>query len=88
MNNPFAEISATLHEIKSEVAALRATMPTTQPVNPDEEKPLNVEQAADFLGVAPQTVYQNIKRIPHRKRFGKLYFFRSELIAFLEGGAN
>lgn len=48
---------------------------------------LTLKDTAEFLSVAPQTIYQNIKRIPHQKRFGKLYFKRSELVAYLEQGA-
>ena len=60
----------------------------TQPVNKeqDEGTPLNVEQAAEFLGVSKQTIYQNIARLPKRKRFGRLYFFRSELAEYLNAG--
>lgn len=51
-----------------------------------EERPLNVAEAADFLGIAPQTVYQRIKTVPHKKRFGRLYFFRSQLTEYLIAG--
>ena len=47
---------------------------------------LNIKQASEFLGVADQTIYQNIKKIPHSKRFGKLYFLRSELEQYLAEG--
>jgi excisionase family DNA binding protein len=60
--------------------------PADQRPGPDEEKPLNVGQAAEYLGISEQTVYQNIKKIPHKKRFGRLYFFRSELLQYLESG--
>lgn len=52
----------------------------------DKEKPRNLKGAAEFLGCAEQTIYQNIKSIPHHKRFGKLYFFESELLEYLKGG--
>jgi hypothetical protein len=52
---------------------------------PAQEKPLNVHQAASFLKVSPQTVYQNIGKIPHRKRHGRLYFYENELAAYLDG---
>jgi Helix-turn-helix domain len=63
--------------------AKRAISPATAAA---EETPLTVEQAADFLNIAPQTVYQNIKKIPNRKKHGRLFFFRSELLAYLESG--
>ena len=52
----------------------------------DDTAPLNVKQAAELLNIAPQTVYQRIKRIPHTKRFGKLYFNRRELLDYLNNG--
>lgn len=55
---------------------------------PDEEKPLNVEQAAEFLGISKQTVYQNIDRLPRIKRFGRLFFLKSELVVFLQAGTQ
>ncbi|WP_345245646.1 helix-turn-helix domain-containing protein [Nibrella saemangeumensis] len=56
------------------------------PTSINEDQPLPVKEAADFLGVAPQTIYQNIDRIPHRKRFGRLYFFKVELLEYLNAG--
>ena len=55
---------------------------------PNEEKPLNVGQAAEYLGISEQTVYQNIKKIPHKKRFGRLYFLKSELVVYLQAGTQ
>ncbi len=47
---------------------------------------LNATQAADFLGIKLQTLYQNIEKIPKIKKHGKLFFVESELIAYMEGG--
>ena len=49
----------------------------------DDETPLSIQQAAEFLNVSRQTIYQNIAKIPHRKRHGRLYFFRTELADYL-----
>ena len=57
-------------------------------ITSSEETPLSAQQAADFLGIAPQTLYQNVKKIPHRKRFGKLYFFPSDLREYLKEGSK
>lgn len=51
-----------------------------------DDKPLNVQQAATFLGISPQTVYQRVKDLPHKKRFGRLYFYESDLRAYLNAG--
>ena len=87
MENPFQPINARLNNLEAltlEVLQLLrsgAAAPAT-----DEETPLNVEQAAEFLGVSKQTIYQNIARLPKKKRFGRLYFFRSELAEYLNAG--
>jgi predicted DNA-binding transcriptional regulator AlpA len=51
-------------------------------------KPLNLKEAADFLGLAEQTLYQRVKKVPHTKRFGRLYFFEDELLDYLKTGQN
>ena len=44
------------------------------------------KEAANFLGVSVSTIYRHSRKIPHMKRFGKLYFKQSDLINFLEAG--
>jgi excisionase family DNA binding protein len=49
------------------------------------EPPLNVKQAAKFLGVSPQTVYLWVERkqIPHLRVMGRnIRFLRSDLEPF------
>ncbi len=86
-SNPFEPINARLTNLEGltleVLQLLRSHAPAT---STDEESPLSVEQAAEFLGIATQTVYQNIKRIPNRKKHGRLYFFKSELLLYLESG--
>ncbi len=71
-----------------EEAITKALSLPPAPTPPPADDYLSLKDAADFLSVAPQTMYQNTKRIPHIKRFGKLYFKRSELVAYLEQGAT
>ena len=51
-------------------------------------KYLTASDAAKFLGIAKQTLYQSISKVPHTKRFGKLYFLESDLTAYLGGGQS
>lgn len=37
------------------------------------------QEAADFLGISLQTLYQHIDRVPSHKRYGKLCFWKPEL---------
>lgn len=59
--------------------------PTTQVI--DESKPLTIEGAAAFTGLKKQTIYNltSEDKIPFHKRGGKIWFFRSELIAWIRG---
>jgi excisionase family DNA binding protein len=53
----------------------------------DKEKPLTVEQASDYLGIAVGTLknkcYNN--EIPYHKPAGKMYFFPKELDQWVRG---
>ena len=84
--NPFVSIECKLVRLERLLLEMRDDL-TAAPA-PAADDFLSLKEAAEFLSVAPQTIYQNIKRIPHHKRFGKLYFKRSELVAYLEQGAT
>jgi excisionase family DNA binding protein len=49
---------------------------------------MSVKQAADFLQLAPSTIYRlvNTSHIPYMKKTGRLYFDRNELINWLKEG--
>ena len=51
------------------------------------EKPLDIKQAAEHLGVTVQTMYGKVHRkdVPFHKPSGKLYFYASELDAWIKG---
>lgn len=65
--------------VKAEVSTL-----TTSPPPTDGKVYLSAKEAADFMGIKLQTLYQNIERIPHVKKHGKLLFTRDGLIAYIE----
>jgi excisionase family DNA binding protein len=53
--------------------------------SPGDERPWTVHQAAQFLGVSPQTVYLWVERkqIPHLRVMGRnIRFLRSDLETF------
>ena len=49
---------------------------------------LNAAEAAGFMGIKLQTLYQNIDKVPHVKKFGKLAFVESDLVAHMETGRS
>jgi excisionase family DNA binding protein len=52
------------------------------------EKLLNVQQAAEFLGLSVPTIYSKVSRneLPVMKRSKRLYFSNIELLAYLKAG--
>jgi predicted DNA-binding transcriptional regulator AlpA len=48
----------------------------------------NVEDLENFTGLARQTIYNKVSKglIPHRKRWGKLYFVPEEIMNMIEEG--
>ena len=54
-------------------------------LDPEPELPMNVKEAAKFLGVSPQTVYLWVERkqIPHLRVMGRnIRFLKSDLELF------
>ena len=49
-----------------------------------DDKPMNVTEASEFLGVPIQTLYTR-KAIPRHKQGKRVYFFRSELRKYVTG---
>jgi excisionase family DNA binding protein len=59
--------------------------PSTQNSTPDDERPLTVREAAEFLGVSAQTVYLWVERkqISHLRVMGRnIRFLKSDLGPF------
>jgi hypothetical protein len=52
------------------------------------DDPIDPKSAADYLNLSTSAVYKNLDKIPHRKRHGKLYFFKSELRSYLDAGVD
>ena len=65
---------------------LRDITPTPQITTTKSGEHLTAAEAAKYLSIAKQTLYQNIEKVPHTKRFGKLYFLQSDLEDYLKGG--
>ena len=89
MSNPFAEIYERLHNIEGLLLNLDGRLENTTPLDPSTGKHyLNAAEAAGFMGIKLQTLYQNIDKVPHVKQFGKLAFLESDLVAHMETGRS
>jgi predicted DNA-binding transcriptional regulator AlpA len=83
----FDQLPQAIYSLTCEVQELRRVIEQndSSPKSKSEEI-LDRVEAAKFLGIAEQTIYQLGNRLPRRKRFGKLYFLRSELETYLKEG--
>ncbi len=87
--NPFTAIWQRLDQIEARqtetLQLLRSTV-TTPPTA--DETPISTDEAAKRFGIAKQTLYQNARKIKHTKRFGRLYFYPSDLRDYLDTGSR
>ena len=83
MENPFLNIQNDLTLVKDVLYSLCEKVDKgTENNTPDRYEP-GVQVACEELGTKPQTIYQNIDNIPHRKLHGKLYFNRADLQTYI-----
>jgi hypothetical protein len=85
IDNPFAVLHRDLMRIQSQNDEILKRLGSTPPATPAEDTYLPAQESADFLGIALQTLYQN-KTVKRTKRFGKLYFLKSDLVQYLQSG--
>lgn len=82
-------ISLSRHELKELLReVVNESNKDSLKVDSDSSELLNIEQAANFLGLAKQTLYAHTSKreIPHLKRGKKLYFEKEKLIEWLQEG--
>lgn len=73
-------IDLTVEQLAKVVADL------ANPISPQQQEdiPLNIEQASQFLGMPKPTIYLKCKEgLPHIKQGGRLYFFKQDIIQWL-----
>ncbi len=72
---------------RSEIEAFFLDNPVAViPNAPPTKKPLNIDQAAAFLGISKNTIYGKINEIPHSKKGKMLTFFEDQLLDYLKSG--
>ena len=86
MDNPFQELYERLDRIEDLLS--NVTEHKSSESESEEDRLLNVREAARFLGDAVATLYGRTSKneIPFYKRGKKVYFKKSELLAWIEQG--
>lgn len=80
MQNPFEELQRQMNRIEGMLLQLMQQKPVGEPSSP--EQPINVQRVAELLGISAGAVYQ-LKDIPRRKIHGRLRFFESEILNYI-----
>ncbi len=67
---------------------LNETATKTERATENHDYPMDIKQAAEYLGVTVPTMYSKVAKceLPHSKRGNKLYFFKSELQNYIKEG--
>src|SRR5690554_1057004 len=86
MNNPFKEIDLRLSSIETLLLDLKHGGDIH--AKPSQEYFLTIDETAEFLHIKKQTLYAYVSKglIPFRKRAGRLYFPKKELIDWIKEG--
>ncbi len=82
MENPFQSISQKLDQIESRIDQLE--------LKPQVEKPIEIEEAANFIGRSVASTYALVSRggLPVYKKSKRLYFLKSELLQWIREGTR
>lgn len=89
MQNPFEEINTRLDKIENAILNLEskikihdetATLSSAAP----KKRYLNVDESAQYLGIARNTMYRFRYRLPYIKKGGRLYYLSTDLDDYLK----
>lgn len=90
MENPFQSIMQALLRIESQQANIANQLAAQKEAGSasaiDLHKWEPISAAEEELGLSRQTIYQNVAKIPHAKRNGRLYFNRQQLREYVAQG--
>lgn len=76
---------AELQKGQSEILALLSKKANPKP---EPDNPLNIDEVAQLTGYTKPTIYGYCQKnaIPHNKKNGRLFFFKSEIIDWIKAG--
>lgn len=84
----FDELPKAVSELTEQVSTLTEMVSTLQSSKPSEKTLIGIDEACEVLHKAKPTIYALVRKgtIPSYKRGKKLYFYREELIDWIESG--
>ncbi|MBK7110275.1 MAG: helix-turn-helix domain-containing protein [Bacteroidetes bacterium] len=87
MTNPFEILETRLIDIENQLSEIKNLI-LKRTEQQESEELLTVQQAADLLNLAKQTIYGHVHRceIPVSKKGKRLYFSKTELLDWVRQG--
>jgi hypothetical protein len=89
MENPFEILEQHFNNLLTEMESrLAAEIIKQREYIPgiDLERYIPIKKVAELYGVASKTLAAHKHEIEHVKRFGQIYFLKSSLLAYMDGG--
>ena len=84
------DVPSAIEDLLKITRRIEGLLTTKEKVNqqPEEDKPLTIEEAASYLHIQTSTLYSKVNKreIISYKQGGRLYFFKSDLIEYLKSG--
>jgi predicted DNA-binding transcriptional regulator AlpA len=88
MNNPFETIESRLCNIENLILDLKFPPSQNTSLLLEDKDPKNIDEIVELTGYKKKTLYgycQN-NTIPHHKKNGRLFFFKAEIIDWIQSG--
>lgn len=88
MNNPFETIESRLCNIENLILDLKHPTSQNPSLHIEDKDPKSIDEIVQLTGYKKKTLYGYCtnKTIPHHKKNGRLFFFKSEIIAWIQSG--
>ncbi|TXD53911.1 helix-turn-helix domain-containing protein [Polaribacter sp. IC063] len=88
MNNPFEIIESRLGNIENLILDIKHLPKYNSSLLLEDKDPKNIDEIVELTGYKKKTLYgycQN-NTIPHHKKNGRLFFFKAEIIDWIQSG--
>lgn len=84
----FEQLPNLIADLKNEVNEMKALLLNKAESQPEPDNPLNIDEVAILTGYTKPTIYGYCQKnqVPHHKKNGRLFFFKSEIIDWIKTG--
>lgn len=84
----FTQTQLDVAEIKNGYLKILDQLQKRVKTSTDDKDPKNIEEIAKLTGYTKKTIYGYCQKntIPHYKKNGRLFFFKSEIVAWIQSG--